>query len=259
MTNREKYIDNASNEELATIIMSKISTMPRFSSIDGFTDAGKELMEWLSQEAEEDVKEDDRHCDTCGNNKGYCCLKRGTFINACEADLLSCKEWIPETKTVFDYKEPERIQLTKKAYEDILARLDKLEKCNRIAEVKEHIEESLKEKTKDIVKNRNMRPMTNEDAEELVNKIGLCAEEVKQMNKSADKIFEELGYKQDDTNINHTVIRYTNEAGIIIEIDKHVLTYAKFERGSCIANMITNKEDKAIHKKIEEVKDATDM
>lgn len=52
MTNREKYIDNASNEKLAFIIMSKISTMPRFSNIDGFTDAGRELIEWLSQEVE---------------------------------------------------------------------------------------------------------------------------------------------------------------------------------------------------------------
>lgn len=44
-------INKMSNEELAVTIMAKISTMPRFSSISGFTDAAKELAEWLSEES----------------------------------------------------------------------------------------------------------------------------------------------------------------------------------------------------------------
>ena len=48
-TNRELYINNANNEELAATIMAKVSTMPRFSNICGFTDAAKELAEWLSE------------------------------------------------------------------------------------------------------------------------------------------------------------------------------------------------------------------
>ncbi len=150
-----------------------------------------------------------------------------------------------------DYEKSEMIQMTKEAYKDILARLDTLEQCNRIAEVDEYIKEELKEKTKDIVKDKNMRPMTQEDAKELVDKIGRCAEEVRQMNKTADEMFRELGYEKLEDGCSY---KKDNEVICISKQgDKYLKTLDRFI-GGAVLNFISEDEDKAIHRKIEELK-----
>lgn len=50
-THRDE-INKMSNEDLIATIMAKISTMPRFSNISGFTDAGEELVKWLYQKGD---------------------------------------------------------------------------------------------------------------------------------------------------------------------------------------------------------------
>lgn len=231
MTNREKYINNASNEELAnTLERGFYQIRTKINISKGYFDVKKYILEWLSQEAEEDI------------------------VNIPSIGKMLKTD---KTKIIFDYEKPEIIQLTKKAYYSILVRLDNLEKCNRIAEVEEYIKESLKEKTKDIVKNKNIHPMTKEDAEELVNKIGLCAEEVKQMNKTADEMFEELGFwkvRDDIIGKTHTII-YTIRGGDTgIEVIRRDDKCFYMKRTNAVNQEISLKEDKAIHKKIEELK-----
>lgn len=55
-TNREKYINNASNEELAILLANK-SVITCSGKIDSYTDEVEEkekIEQWLSQEASDD-------------------------------------------------------------------------------------------------------------------------------------------------------------------------------------------------------------
>lgn len=124
MKNREKYIDNASNENLVATIMAKISTMPRFSSIDGFTDAGEELIEWLSQEAELSADEmfeelgytveDQCYCETVYNNRSshhrIRVLKDGRYKKIVDGDYSSYTEYITEAEDKAIHKKIEKLK-----------------------------------------------------------------------------------------------------------------------------------------------------
>ncbi len=245
MTNREKYINNASNEELAKILAHSLDRCS-FCCLtpeicDGcISQCEKRIAYWLSQEVEEDI-----------------------------VSIPNIGKMPKTDKIAFDdYENFDEVKITVKAWNEVIdkvrelnIRLDKLEKCNRIAEVKEHIEESLKEKTKDIVKNKNIQPMTKEDAEELVNKISLCAEEVRQMNKTADEMFEELGYMKDtfdEFGTDKIIYINNNKDHILVRKNGHYMKYNYYNFHSDFdyndINFITEAEDKAIHKKIEELK-----
>ena len=70
--------------------------------------------------------------------------------------------------------------------------------------------------------------------------------------KTADEMFEELGYKIIDDPGGYL---YENECNEQIAISKngHYLKFCKKYFGSAKINFISKQEDKAIHKKIEEL------
>lgn len=71
---------------------------------------------------------------------------------------------------------------------------------------------------------------------------------------SADAMFEKLGYKIDKEYENPISILYNNaEIGQIL-IDKVTLHFGKRRNKKGVSMLITEAEDKAIHKKIEELK-----
>lgn len=288
MTNKEKYIDNASDKTAAENLE---NVLWHYYAKKKGGDFKEVLYDWLSQEVEEDNGRERISCNVCkyAISNGYCssfmhhhiCMNpksarynKGVDVvnDGCdkgevEEDIVNIPSTgkMPKTdKTTFDYEKPEIMQPTKKAYYSILVRLDNLEKCNRITEVKEHIEERLKEKTKDMVKNKNMRPMTKEDVEELIDKIGRCSEEVKKMNKTADEMFEELGYYKiensflSDHEKKQKIQKLAEYRQMKSEERWHITIYTNdknellFNKTNC--EPITEAEDKAIHKKIEELR-----
>lgn len=247
-TNREKYIDNLSNEELAQIIF----------------DAGE-------------------YCDFCVH-QGRCyagrCESRGTCIYNITTWLSQEAKDEEEQTKIYNvsetYEKPEIIQITKKAWDDVLKRLDTLEEADKIDsdEFKEinrrldKLEEEGKTKApKDWNKNmtKDMRPMTQEDAEELVNKLLNMQKNWgirnKEMNKTADQMFEELNYGNGEKNSEWIGYCKLSEDGDYdydsIKINKKTYLYykesvrEKFDKRKACG--ITEAEDKAIHKKIEEL------
>ncbi len=294
-TNREKNIDNLSNGELVNLLANKCNIHKnKINTYSDETNEAVNIENWLSQEVEEErtcgsckfhkkvkpcIGAIDKKCVN-SKSKSY-----GTYImNDCSCDVWESKnscgidenhtqvanitnetkkvELIEEGNNKTIFIQLPKDETTSKAIETLLlelhimsARLDKLEKCNRIAEVKEHIEERLKEKTKYSTK--DMRPMTKEDAEELVNKIGRCAEEVSQMNKTADEMFEELEYKRCST-INWKWVKLSDtDCNYLTYILIYNNKFAKWDEkgnGTQYRRLITEAEDKAIHKKIEELK-----
>lgn len=80
--------------------------------------------------------------------------------------------------------------------------------------------------------------------------------ETTENEKTADEMFEELEYRL-TIGINKTIIKYelqTFDGSFIIEIDKVTLNYCKYCLKDYVARKITEAEDKAICKKIEELK-----
>lgn len=209
-TNREKYIDNASDEELAN----------RYGNL--FEDK----------------------CERCSYQVNGKCSSNGFDGHNGDACKIGFAEWLSqevkdeeEQTKIYNvsetYEKPEIIQITKKAWDDTLNRLDKLEKSYIPTE-----EEQLK-----ILDEINAEP---------------------KQEKTADEMFEELGYKRIETNHNwYIAYQYEEERGgmtacerIIIDTSHNLYRYAKQDREerSCA---ITEAEDKAIHKKIEELKNGT--
>ena len=153
------------------------------------------------------------------------------------AEWLSQETKEYKTKTTFDYEKSEVIQLTKKAYEDILSRLDNLEESE----------------------------YHNAMAIERLEKINEYESNIDDVEtKTADEMFEELGYKKEHSDRNGCNYYHKDKyrAGIKSEYIIHVLAnkstvlFSKYERlddKQFCAN-INILEGKAIHKKIEELK-----
>lgn len=198
-----------------------------------------------------------KHCDYCilqGNCYSGRCESRGTCIN----NIVS---WL-EKEAEEDLSRPPKIKLDAHFKEVEIT----VKEWN---EIKEHIEESLKEETKDLIKSMRPIPMTLEEAEELADKLRKMQKSWgminnKEKNKIADQMFEELGYKRIEANHGYYIAYerkeeiggMTTSERIIIDTSHNLYRYAKQDRQE-LSCAITEAEDKAIHKKIEELKNGT--
>lgn len=192
-TNRDD-INKMSNEELAATIMAKVSTMPRFSSISGFTDAAKEIAEWLSE--------------PFGIAKNHIQVTKQECEDIYENILVGLNNVLNKEKTT----------------EDEFVKPKKIIADNVIYEVQDTEEENLKE----------------------------CEE------KNADQMFEDLGYRIDKEDTDFDVMYYKFSVGTTIRIgikkEYREYVYAKIFSDN-MSDIITEKEDIAIHKKISEMEE----
>lgn len=232
MTNKEKYIESMTDKELALFLSCGSQIIDNYIDINpSLTDDEEirkqaarncdEIEKWLSQEAEEDKEHS--NSEPCGIDKNH------TQVDSMEEEKQSrwtCGRWnkcskCPKCPTDInvlhnvcrsDYIKEKTIELTEKAYKELLSRIDKLE----------------------------MRYAMD-------NKENICP-----IGKSADEMFEKLGYKRcggtswkwkklSDKDYYMTYIWiYKNKFG---KWDEN----ASGERTYCL---ITEDEYKAIHKKI---------
>lgn len=256
MTNKEKYIDNASNEELANLLANKcivyknkIATLC-LDEIEGAV----RIENWLSQEAKEEK--------TCGNCKFHMKVKPcigaidkkcvnpksescGTYIMSdCSCDVREAKEsWEMDdnhTQAINLPTETKKIELTEQAYKDILERLGKLEYYkNTYLELFKQMDDSWKDHCK---------------ATHNIQLSGYSYGSIEK-EKTAYQMFEELGYKINKEYETPTTILYDNaKEDKQIIIDKVSLHFAKRNKEN-MPMLITEAEDKAIHKKISELKE----
>lgn len=190
MTNREKYIDNASNEEIASALCG-MGLQYRYSP-----DTQLRVKEWLSQEAEEEI-----------------------------ASPIMSKALM---------KVDEKMAKLERRINENRIRIDKLE------------EERKKRDPKDFA------TCDTQSSDYGCGSVPL--------EKSADEMFEELGYeKMREDKCVFGYRKVVNSEIIIIEITyqgKREITFSKLRDliGVALADNITEAEDKAIHKKIEELK-----
>lgn len=239
-TNREKYINNASNEELVKRLTCNSCAYHNTNKcgMDDY-DCNEGKMLWLSQEAE-----------TFGIDENH--TQVANLLNETQEETHLTMPDDENTRKIIEYIIPRLTLLS--------ARLDKLEKCNRIAEVKEHIEERLEEETKDLTK--NMRPTTQEDYYEREELYQLDNGEVKLIPKSADEMFEELGYMKDtfdELGADEIIYINNNKDHILVRKNGHYIKYNYYNFHPDFdyndIKFITEAEDKAIHKKISELKE----
>lgn len=217
-TNREKYINNASNEDLAQII-SKLRYSCQYcpaykecrkdgslSYEEWIGECEERFLKWLSQEAEEETKEDIVHIPQIGK--------------------------MP--------KIDKKVELTEQAYKDILERLGKLEYYkNTYLELFKQMDDSWKDHCK---------------ATHNIQLSGYSYGSIEK-EKTAYQMFEELGYKINKEYETPTTILYDNaKEDKQIIIDKVSLHFVKRNKNN-IPMLITESEDIAIHKKISELKE----
>lgn len=215
MTNREKYIDKADIVDLYNLL-----DWQKIEEKFGITITGtRDIYKWLSQEAEEDNTEDKevkRKGEDLSNSP-----KINRYVHFEEVKI-----------TIEDWNET--IDRIRKLSE----RLDKLEKCNRTAEAKGKFRNATQEE-----KDCSYDYMLKTSKKNGVN--------IRDYDKSADEMFKELGYEK--SCINDYVISYKKHGlTISITIDGEYTKYCGNKTVYEIA-YITEAEDKAIHKKIEEI------
>lgn len=215
MTNREKYIDNASNEEIASAICG-MGLQYRYSP-----DTQLRVKEWLSQEAEE------------------------------------------ETVNIPNIGKMPKTDKTKipSSWDDIRPLIETDENIAMLIKEIIALQERVKELEKYSLIGRNL--ILTELKTPEINAVPLNGYSSIE-TKTADEMFKELGYKKEfsDRNGCNYYHKEINRSGVKSEHIIHVLSnesstlYGKYERldDKEFAANISVAEDKAIHKKIEELK-----
>lgn len=123
-----------------------------------------------------------------------------------------------------------------------------------ICETEEAVERLIKSLQNVESEVRVFEGISKNKIKELVNKIGICAEEVKQMNKTADEMFENLDYVKmcdDSIKVVYETFCSGESCGQIV-IYKKDFSFAVRLKDAYFR--ISAGIDKAIHKKIEELK-----
>lgn len=260
MTNREKYIDNASNEEIASAICG-MGLQYRYSP-----DTQLRVKEWLSQEVKEDKER--ISCNVCkyAVPNGYHSL----FMYHHTCKNLNSERFNKGVDVVNDGCDKGEV---KEVEEDVvnIPKIGKMPKTDKTKTpspmndtididgniamlIKEII--ALQERVKEIEKysliGRNL--ILTELKTPEINAVPLNGYSSIE-TKTADEMFEELGYKK--VNKSERIVIYTNNRFDIIinediEEEKKNIYTKLAKQGNGVG--ITEAEDKAIHKKIEELK-----
>lgn len=172
-----------------------------------------------------------------------------------EGDSMEIHNWLSQEA------EEEKIELTKKAYKELLERIDRLEyndkmNCDKFREIKNK------------VKQLECKTMTSEELygnpkHEEITDAELIQQELKNSrltNQTADEMFEELGYKLkrdekfDVGSISRAITYQYKDMQLQIKIAllNHEYIFTKVHKDENA--YITEAEAKTIHKKIEELK-----
>lgn len=272
MTNRKKYIDNQNNKQLASLLANENVIEDEdgkgkflITLIKGnFISRAKEIEEWLSQEAEEEK--------ICGNCKFHKKVKPciglidkmcvnpkskdcGAYtMSDCSCDMWEAKEnsgidedtvYIPQignmpktdkTKSSFNVK---NIDLEKEII-DLKTRVQELEEFTKI---------QMDDFWKDHYKATHNIKLSGYSYGSI------------EKEKTSDEMFEELGYIKEgkfsgciaywcDNYKKRITINWNDEYEKATDFE-----YQKSIGGNSVSDTITEAEDKAIHKKISELKE----